>query len=316
MPENQETATVGQSATAENPADVGGAQTTQSQSDIQSNGASGASLSANQPEIAKGTAYNVLHNYRSWNYIFTISALTPDSLSQPDNYKNSSLKYVIARSAGKGSRVIDNQLSSMVVNTKEINSAQIVDMINEFNKSSPGRFDFFIDNVEINSIMTASEASNTSLATKIKFDILEPYSMGGFLEALEVSSRAVGALNYAGAIFVLKIEFWGYRDSDNVNDPPKEIEGGTRYFPMVINKVEIEASDKGTLYRVQATPVNEMGFGETNKIRSDIKMVGSTVGDCIKDFFDSLNNAVKEEARKIKGGTTTNYDEYEVVYAT
>lgn len=309
-------ATVGQSAGTETPDQQAGASNTpQDNKTIKSDGASGATLNDAQPDIVKGTAYNVLHDYRSYNYIFTLAALEPASLADPNNYKNSSLKYVIVKSSGKGSATITNSLSATAVSNTAINKEQTVELINEFNKSSPGRFDFFIDNVEINSLMAFSESASTTLPTKIKFDLIEPYSMGGFLEALEVSSKAVGALTYSAATYVLKVEFIGYKATDNINEAPQVVDRSTRYFPMLINKVDIETTDRGTLYRVAATPVNEMGFGESNKIKADLKMTGDTVGAVIENMFANLNTAIRDEAKKAKGSDTVNYDTYEVFFA-
>lgn len=313
----QAVATPGQGAGTTTPETQPGAtQTPQNKADINANGANGATLNTKGPDIVKGSGYNVLHNYRSYNYLFTLAALEPKALSNPDDYKNSSLKYVIARSAGKGSSTISNSLSSAVINTKEINSADIISLINEFNSSSPGRFDFSIDNVEINTLMASNESTSLSLPTKIKFDITEPYSMGGFLEALEVASKAVGALTYVSAVYVLKVEFIGYKHTDNINDKPEFIEGATRYFPMLISKVDIETTDRGTKYACQATPVNEMGFGESNKLLADLKGTGSTVGEVIDSLFTNLNVAVQDAAKKAKGDEgTANYDTYEVFFA-
>lgn len=313
----QAVATPGQSAGTTTPETQPGAtQTPQTKADLNANGANGATLNDKGPDIVRGTGYNVLHNYRSYNYLFTLAALEPGALTNPDDYKNSSLKYVIAKSAGKGSSTISNSLSSAVVNTKEINSADIISLINEFNSSSPGRFDFNIDNVEINTLMAGNEASSLSLPTKIKFDIVEPYSMGGFLEALEVASKAVGALTYVSATYVLKIEFIGYKHTDNVNDKPEIIDGTTRYYPMIISKVEVETTDRGTKYMCQATPINEMGFGESNKLLADLKGTGSTVGQVITSMFTNLNAAVQDAAKKVKGdNATSNYDTYEVFFA-
>lgn len=271
------------------------------------------------PTFQAGKDKNVLHNYRSWNYIFTISALDKNSIRDPKSFPSASKNYVIVKSSGKGSATISNTLSpSAAANNTTTNAqSEIKDLIQQFNKESPGRFDMFIDNVSINSLMTMSEGLSTSLANKLSFDIVEPYSMGGFLEALAVGARATGSLTYMSAVFLLKIEFLGYPDS--VTGPVSSAEtipASTRYYPFIINGVEVEANEeKGTTYKVSAVPQNERGFGISNQIKTDIKMQGETVGAVLQDFFDNINKAIREDAKKAKGENTTNYDEYAIYWA-
>jgi len=269
------------------------------------------SSATTDPIIARSNLYNPLHNYRSWNYVFTIAAVEPASLKD-SSYQDSALKYVILKSSGKGSTTISNS-----VNTPDTPAdPNVNDLITQFNRESPGRFDLFIDNVTIDSMITASEEASMSLPTKLSFDVIEPYSMGGFLEALAVASRAVGQLSYAAAPFVLKMEFFGYSDkSTGPDDKPVLIPETTRYYPFLFTKVEVEASDRGTLYKCVGCPTNEKGFGESNNVKSDIKMKGTTVGEVLRGMIQSINDAVVDEAKKNKGANTTNYDTYEIYFA-
>lgn len=272
-------------------------------------------MATDSPDVIAGSEHNVLHNYRSWNYLFTIAALDKTASKNPDAYKTSTLKYVIAKSSGKGSRTIDNTLSTAKLDPTSPEFSTASDTITGFNRDSSGRFDFVIDNVEIANIITPNPEGGFALPTKLKFDIIEPYSMGGFLEALQAAATAIGNPTYAGTLFVLKIEFIGYDDTSSGPDSkPKQIEGGTRYFPFSFTTVDIEVTDKGTLYRCTAVPFNETSFGEVNKLKSDIKMQGSTVGEIITDLFKNINSAVQEEAKKNKGADTKNFDEFEVYW--
>lgn len=284
---------------------------------VSNKGAFGTTLgNTDQPLILKGSDVNVLHNYRSWNYVFTLSALEDKALTDPQSYEQSSQKFIIAKSSGKGSAQITNKLSTSVINNTTTNYNDVVNLINGFNKESPGRFDFVIENVKIAGLMAFSKEAGTSLPLKITFDVIEPYSMGGFLQALSVASQATGALTYPAGHFVFKLEFYGYNDKNTGPDgSPELIPNSTRYYPILITGVTVETTDKGTTYHVTCSPVEQKTFGEASKLKSDLKMKGETVGEILKDMMDGLNKAIAEEAEKTKGPENRNRDQYEIYFA-
>jgi len=278
--------------------------------------ANGTILAGNQPLVLKGSEYNVLHDYRSWNYVLTLSALEDSALSDPTNYAVSSQKYIILKSSGKGTQVISNQLSQQVVSNTETNKTELLGLINDFNKNSPGRFDMYIDNLKINTVMSYSPQGGTALPRKISFSVYEPYSMGGFLEALQTSSSAAGAISYPAGNFCLKIEFYGYKDTVTGPDgSPELIPNTTRYYPVKITGVDVETSDKGTTYQVKCNSENDMAYGLPNNLRSDIKAEGTTVGELLKNLFINLNKATEDDAKETKGTETKNKDRYEIYFA-
>ena len=282
----------------------------------QKKGVSGDALIGKQPFIVKGSEYNVLHDYRSWNYTFTLSALEGSVLKDPSTYSSAVQKYVIAKSSGKGSATISNKLSASVIANTATNKTELIGLINDFNKNSSGRFDFFIDNVKLGTLMTYNKAATTTLPTKISFDVFEPYSMGGFLETIQVASKAAGAKTYLAGHYCLKIDFYGYKDTATGPDgSPELIPNTTRYFPMAISDVQVEVTDKGTTYHITGNPVEQKAFGIPNKLKSDIKMQGKTVGDVLKDLMNNLNKATTDEAKDAKGSENKNVDEYQIFFA-
>lgn len=260
--------------------------------------------------------YNVLNDYRSISYIFTLAGLPKDYLKDPTKYRSGELELVILKTGGKGftgitppTSVSDNQKTQVEtpvydrfdaktkpeVNAKNINKLQGDNnsLITTFNLESPGRFDMFIENIEIESFMAASEEGNTSKPTKISFDIIEPFSINGFIEALHVSAIAAGYTSYNNTPFLLKLEFVGYPDNIDLPDP-EIIPNSTRYFPVVFTKMSVEVTERGTRYRCQALPVNDRAFGEPNRLKKPIKMEGSTVKEILTDL---MNKLTKQAAR-------------------
>ena len=276
---------------------------------------------------------NVLNGYRSISYSFTLAALNSENLKDPDSYRDSELKLVILKSGGKGNTGLSKTPSEQEARLAE--GSEYADprdrrvqraaqtsidydstLLEGFNKSSAGRFDMFIENVDIETLMAPSEQTNTSLATKIKFDVIEPYSMNGFIEALHVAAVAAGYPSYLLASFLLKMEFWGYPDNKDFSDP-EIVPDTTRYFPFGLTGIDVDITEKGTRYRCSAVPYNERAFGQPNVVKKPIKMAGETVGQILDDFFKNINLQVAASDKDSKEGASSNkHDTYEIQFPT
>ena len=303
---------------------------------------------------------NVLHKYRSVTYLFTLAALTSNQVSDPKTFNGGQqLQYVILKSGGKGSAVMGKrqkdsaapktdlppltqegqkvaskaanseagkaaQAASNADQPKPLNDTDANALVGEFNQKSPGRFDMFIDNVAIETIMGKDKNSASTQPTKITFDVFEPYSINGFIEALQVASQAAGHPSYATAPFVLKIEFLGYPDGDGMPEAVTE-KFGTRYFPIKIAKCDVTLDERGTKYALEAIPTNEIAFGNPSTLKKSIK-VGATNGgqasiavNSVGGILDNLVKAVEAQVKKEAEDTNPDskeYDKYKVVFPT
>lgn len=256
---------------------------------------------ASAPTENKPPQTNVLHKYRSFNYLFTLAALTSDEVNDPNTYRSRDLNYIVLRSGGKG-------LQGMKSSTAGANQ----ELVNGFNESSPGRFDLFIDNLEIETIMQRDKNSASTQPTTISFDIFEPYSINGFIEALQVAAQAAGHPTYANAAFILKMEFIGYPDNGDMPNPIIE-PFGTRFFPIQLSNVEVNLDEKGTKYQVKAVPLNEIHFGNPSTIKKSVKIKGASVKDIVEDLVRSVSEQIKKEADDAKE-KPADYDEYKVKF--
>jgi hypothetical protein len=287
-------------------------------------------------EVVQSGETNILNKYRSVTYNFTLAGLKKDYLKNPNSLRESELELVILKSGGKGTQGMSgtgpdpdeirksNQETYDKFDAQAKRSAQAnvdtanknLDIIDGFNKNSPGRFDMFIDGVEIESLMTFSEDSNSSLPTKIKFEVIEPYSVNGFIEALYVASLAAGYPNYLSAAFVLKVEFKGYRDDDVLDFNDSEIvPDSERYFPIGLTNIEVDISEKGTRYRVEAVPYNERAFGQPNKVNKPIKMQGDNVKSILTNFIENVyKQALLSWKESDKTGNPDQVDQYEIKF--
>jgi len=280
---------------------------------------------------------NVLNTYRSYTYNFTLAVLSKDDLSNPENYRNKPLKNVIAKSGGKGPIGIATPSSDTVSAAKKkyadestsrsatvesvaaakssLNSAMsLPNMVGGFNENSPGRFDFFIDNVEIETRMAFSPASSFTLPTSIKFDIFEPYSINGFFEALHVAALAGDYSSYTESGLVMKVEFVGYNDKDALPEPEK-IPKSSRYITFLLNNVKVELTEKGTRYSCAGRPWDQSALGSANQTTEPVSAEGNTVKEILENLFKNRNEQLARADKLGKAGAEgQNHDLYEIKF--
>ena len=264
-------------------------------------------------------AQNSLNSYRSYTYRFTLAALPKEALVSEDTLNDPSKYYVVAKSGGKGSAGLNPPINSGLSssNTSTVESFQVnSQLVSQFNTSSPGRFDFYFNNINITTLPAANEKGGMTIATNISFDIIEPYSMTGLIEALHVASVAAGYASYADAPFLFKIEFLGYPDNEDLPDPVVvSAENSTRNFVIGISSMEIDVNEQGTKYKCTAVSFEQLkGLGEASRLRENIKVSGNSVKDIIKSFEAGINKSVKDNAEQSYGKGTTFIDQYQFFF--
>ena len=253
-------------------------------------------LFKNGPDLLPATEKNILYNYRSFTYNWTLGALTAEALSNHKFLERDIRQYAILNSAGKGSKGIG--ISTQGLNLSVNDLVDTSQLITIFNTESPGRFDMFIDNISVESLIgPGTTQGGSSIATNITFDVIEPYSMNGLIEAMQVAARAAGYSDYMKAAFALRVQFQGWSD-DPTSSRPEIVPMSTRFFPITITSIKVDVTEAGTQYRVDAVPVNQMGLGVPNELTSNIKVVGDTVGEILKNFFDAINKMVIDRTKE------------------
>lgn len=226
---------------------------------------------------------NQLEKFASFNYIFTLGCLTPYELAYPDiTYRQQDPSILILKSGGGAG-------SSKVTTAFE----------------NEGRLEYFIDNVDIDVLVSPNSRSKQTNATHIKFDVLEPYSMGMFLQTLNLAAKQAGYPNYTGVPFCLSVEFIGFDDNGNYSRAPKS----RRIFPFKFVDVKFEVTEGGSVNRVTAQPYNHIALtDQVQRVKTDISLTGTTVGELLQSGPGSLTTVIndrevrKEEAKQVELG--------------
>tara|TARA_B100001287_G_scaffold45673_1_gene34696 strand:+ start:6623 stop:9298 length:2676 start_codon:yes stop_codon:yes gene_type:complete len=238
-----------------------------------------------------GKQPNILEGFASYNYVFTLGCLTDFELNFPDlTYRYRDPLITILKSGGgdlKGSRTVYER---------------------------NGKTEYFIDDVEIETIVAGNPGTRSTNATSIKFQITEPYSMGLFLQALQIAALSAGHKNYIEAPYVLSVEFKGYDQAGRRYTARQ----GRRIFPLKFVNVEFEVTEGGSMYAVQAIPFHEEALkDQMQTTRTDITFHGRTVSEMLQWGFQSLTNNMNEkllEGEKV--GNATKADQYIILFPT
>ena len=250
-------------------------------SDISS---SGQSASNNVPKP------NILDSYPTYTYRFSLMMVPPGT------YNNT----------------IDNP-TSFVPSNVLIASAGLYGN-NTFTRNSLFKDDFYFENVEIDTIIGMNAETRGSNAISMKFDIIEPYGCT-LLNRLIDCTASINGYNYISMPYIFQIDFVGY---DATGNPVNPIPGTTKIIPINLISMKINYNEKGTVYKIDAIPVNHTAFNDTQVlIPANFEISAST----INDFFnaspaqtsnvtpnrqESNATASAQRVQQLSGATTDN----------
>ena len=232
---------------------------------------------------------NILENFSSYNALWTMACLDPNQFNDPSTYRNnpSALTSIVFSSAGR------------------FESGR-VPTIN-------GTPEYFVDTVEITAMMTPSGNGNTN-AINFTFEIYEPYSMGLFLQSLQVAAINSGYPNYLGRVpYLFKLDFIGNTDDGAAGNT---VTAFSKYFTMQLTGVTQSVDASGSRYTVTAVPFHHMGLADsTNTVQSEVKLTGGSISEVLATGEDSLVNYLnKMQDNLVKEGRQDYPDIYEIVF--
>ena len=211
-----------------------------------------------------GILLNPLGKFVSYNYVWTLSALNVNEVNS-----------VGLPGAGNIPIIRSSGLPDKTITTAAEDAAGI-------------KVEYFIDNISIDSLISNNPGTSTSVATKITFQVTEPYSVGLFLQTLHLASTSVGFNNYIEAPFSLSCEFVGYDDTGKVTS---QVERKTFVIKFVNLTFKVDAG--GSIYDIECIPWNHSAFtDEVQNIRTSAKISGVTVEEILKTGEHSLLRAI------------------------
>jgi hypothetical protein len=235
---------------------------------------------------------NVLTGAMSYVPLWTFAALTSEQVNNPDLYRGQpvSSTSVVFSSAGR--------FDALRINTQF------------------GAPEYYINNIDITSLIGPNPKTQNAAAHTFKFEVLEPYSMGLFLQSLQAAARNAGHLNYLNNCpYLLRLDFQGWNASGQSFTVPDL----TKYFTIRLVNTTFECNEAGSKYQVECTPFNSAAFGDViNKVYKDINIVGSTVKEALVTGEQSLVKVINDLFKNQKAGdkTVAVADEIQIVFPT
>ena len=237
-----------------------------------------ANPSSNPADAVKLPIPNPLDSFISFNYLFTLSNVTPEDINFPEtSYLTGNLGRIILSSGGRFS---NNRVSTAY----------------QPSDNPSGQYDFFIDNVEILSMIAPLMSTKGSNSVTIEFEVTEPYSIGQFLQSCQLAAQANGHIDYTQSPFLLTLEFRGYTD-DNRSTP---VENTTRYMPISMHSINMTVSASGCKYQIKAHAWSEVALSDTyNVLKQDTAISGETVVKMLQSGEHSLEQVINSRLKNI-----------------
>ena len=234
---------------------------------------------------------NVLHSYSSYTYHLELFALTTEDYNSFINNPEFTIE-------GKKDRLLIKSGGG-----------------NYDDRNRHFHLDYFIDNLQISSVISPSGDNIGSTNTEVSFEIHEPYGMT-LLNALVLAAGELGSYNYIDQPYMLKISFKGY-DSKNklIEESTKGL--STRYIPIRFTNFTFGVGNTGTTYNVEAVPYHSIGISShKGTIPANIQIEATTVGEFFVKQLKTVTNKVIEpvtdfderievqELENVQGGLT------------
>jgi hypothetical protein len=232
---------------------------------------------------------NILNDFVSVNYVVSLGILDIQEVNYPDEtYRKHGPKTLIIKSGG----------GKPTGKQKMVKTAE---------EGSHGDMEFFIDDLEMDAVVNPAGAGHLSTNATLTFTVTEPYSMGQFMEAMQIASLGAGYTHYPSATFVLIIDWIGWdangvakRISDmNVVDQTdsegNEYQHSRRYIPIEINDAAFSVNAGGCIYEVKANSSNDAGLNNSvQKLPVDVTIAGETVHEMLQTGPNSLTKAIND----------------------
>lgn len=213
---------------------------------------------------------NKLNKFSSFNCIWFMDVATRSEI-RSSAYKNKRGR--IARSSG----IADTAGASLQT-------------FDEQNLGVKG--EYFIDNVSTQAYVSPNPYSGVANVTRIEFEITEPYSIGLFLETLELAAREAGYRNYLDAPFTLGVEFVGYENNGSVSTVER------RVLLIKITKATFNVTAAGSVYNIQAIPWNHQALlDQSTQIPVNLNIKGDTVEEILTSLAEGGVTDIVENTR-------------------
>ena len=211
---------------------------------------------------------NPLLNFASYTYEIGLGVITNAQMNNPDLYM-------------KG-----NQIPLILKDASASPQNRV--------KTPYGTFEFYIDHLEINSLPVLQKNAISNV-TNITFKVIEPYSMGMFMVALQAAAGRAKHKNWIQAPFILTIDFRGNKESGAMSNIPNT----SRKIPIKLTNADMTVTEQGCVYSCSAIPWNAQAHSTADAgLKTTISITGKTVQEILQTGENSLQSILNKKLRE------------------
>jgi hypothetical protein len=255
-------------------------------------GVNGGNQSTAAPTGGNASRTNKLHNYVNYTYRLSLYAIPRETVNSifassttPTNQQILANSVWICSDSGQGQNKRDSNFP----------------------------VDLTIDNLELETIVNSnSSRTRATDVIKLKFDIIEPYTVNFLGRLMKLSANVNPNGNWSTMFFVLKIEFMGYTDNGQPIIPSgggDTIPNTTKFIPFTMINMKFNVTSSGGKYHIDGIPVNALALTALdNQIPFHVEVSGQTVNDLFNEGLQSTtkSTATGGAAREQNTVTTQN----------
>jgi len=269
-------------------------------------------------QSGQGTEYelpspNTLNKFATYNYLFTLSALSSSDLENPEDILTNSPHDVIARSGGIGDkesftafktstpdsiRNIDGKITTRKFSESETEG--LLDGLRQSDNVLRRGHDIFFERVIIDSTNRPNEQRKLMNYNKIEIELVEPHGITLF-EKLKAASWNNGFQDHIDAPYLLTLEFKGTDELGREISIPDS----KRVMPIKITNAPMTFNNGVTSYNLTAVPWTE--FAMTDRFLYTRSTY--TIVDKIKNFFSAAHPTLQSALDHLANQLTVAQDD-------
>ena len=248
-----------------------------------------ASLGAGvEPALYQLPMANALSQYASYDYIISMACLSADEYNYPDTYYMAGILPTPFIFRG-GSITPNNRV-----------------------KQTTGIQEYYCSELTIKGQYGFEKGTGNTNSTNLEFTIIEPYSMGQFMQAIQIAARDKGYKNFNEAPYLLMIEF---RGSDQLG-ALKTVPNTRKFIPFNFNNMNLKVSGSGSVYQCVGVPCNAASQADSVRLlKADHTIKGKTVQEILQTGPNSLQAALNAKQKQQQDEKLVNVpDEYVILF--
>jgi len=247
---------------------------------------------------------NVLHQYASFNTIFTLSGITENEY-QSRKFLTNPVHDIIARTGGigDGSHVTTREFKAQNNSVVEILSKQkdrqkFYENYQDSIDILARNHDLFIENVNMISTVGPNPERNLGNFTKMEFEIHEPFGIT-FIEKVRACTALNGFLDYQDAPLLFTIEFKGVDEHGRAYAQHSTNKSHTRKIPILISRVDLDVTEGGARYTVVAVPYTDLAYDDRYKFpRTGMPLEADDVNEWARSAERVLKKQMEDEIKE------------------